>query len=299
MGRDLTAQLAADAAAAACHQDGLALDLGEDLPHLHGDGRPPQQVLHRHRPQLVQGHLAVGQLVQRRQRLELAPRLAAQRQQPAPLLHGQGGDGDEDLVHAVALRRLRNDLAAAYHRHAVDGAAPLVGIVVDDAAGHGVRRLAGFQLPQHRLSRGARPDDHGVVYRPGVFPPAGGQQPDEPIGEPDGRHHQELSQRADDVVGHRHPAHKGVHAHPVEHAGDSRGSQTADQLVEAGEPPQAVIQPQQEEHRQTHGGVHRREPQERGQILRRDGAVPHVIAQPQRQKVGGIHRQRVVQEQAQ
>ena len=55
----------------------------------------------------------------------------------------------------------------------------------------------------------------------------------------------------------------------------------------------------QEEHRQTHGGVHRRKPQERGQILRRDSAVPHVIAQPQRQKVGGIHRQRVVQEQAQ
>ena len=127
----LTAQLAADGAAAARDQNGLAGKVAGNLVR-------------------IQRHLIAGKEIRRVQLAEgsLLGCAAAHQLRVAEQLHRtmgadtqvddmvqfaalQGRDGNDDAVDAVAIAQLRDILQRALHRHPVDGLVQLCGVVIN------------------------------------------------------------------------------------------------------------------------------------------------------------------------
>ena len=129
------------------------------------------------------------------------------------------------------------------------------------------------------------------------FLPAGPLQGDVPVSKPYRYHQQELGQAPGDVVGDGHPPEEAGDADHLEPGGQQGGREDPVQLAEAGEAPDAVVEPQEEKHRQAEHGVEGGEPQERVQVFRRDRGVAQVEAQEQAEEVGGVHCHDVVEHQ--
>ena len=198
----LAAELAADASASAGNEDGLPLQGLPKLPGLHLDGLPAKQILYLDLLQVADGHLAEGQLIYARQGHELAVGHLADVQDLLPLLSGDAGQGHVDLADAVLLYGPGDLVSAAHHFHVVDGASPLVLVVVDETPDL-VGNLRGPpQFPKEQGSGGACAHDHGVVGI--LLVTAVPKQEHKTIGEPDAYDQHELDDDPDDVVGNGH-----------------------------------------------------------------------------------------------
>lgn len=99
---DLAAQLAADGPAAAGDQHRFVVDIAADLPQVHPDGVPAQQVLQLHPAELADGDLAVDQLIDARHHLDLAPGFAAYVQNFLP--PGPCRDGMAKMILRMSYR---------------------------------------------------------------------------------------------------------------------------------------------------------------------------------------------------
>ena len=165
MGCDLPAELAADGTAAAGDQHRFTVDEGEHLPHIGLNGGPAQQVLHGHVLHGADGQLAGDQLIHAGQLLELAVGAAADVQNIPLILRIGAGNGKENLVHMVFFHVDQDIVPTAHHKDPVHIAAPLVGIVVDDADHLVFRLFRQIDVPQDHLSRVTGADEHDPAQR--------------------------------------------------------------------------------------------------------------------------------------
>ena len=298
VGGDLPAELRSDAAAAARHQDALAVDKVENLLHIRADGLPAQQVLDGNLLHGSSGDLAQDKLIHAGQLLQLAARLVADGQDIPLLLHRGAGDGQENLVDVVFLNRGEDLVPAAHDGHALHGPMPLVGVVVDDADYLVVLHLVRVvQILQDHLPRAAGPDEHhpaggllmGAVQAPLIL--------GDPVQETNPRQEDELHPRADDVIGDGHTPQGQGDENRVGRGGAQGHHQRPDQDGEGGEAPHAPIQPanpEDDDHR-------RRVGQDESQIgfqekLRNQRVLP-VKAKPQPKGIGESDGQRVIDHQ--
>ena len=297
MSRDLAAQLAADRAASPCHQDGLAFQMLEDFLHIHLDGFPAQQVLHRHRLHPAKGNLAVCQLVDARQRLQLTARLLADVQQIPSGLGRSGGNGQQDLLHPIFLHCLEDIVPSSHHRNPFQQLAPFLRIIVNEAHRPGVGMAGIQQLPQHDLSCVSRSDDHGVPGLAAILLSPAPLQGDVPIAKAHSCHQNHLDDRAEHIVGGRHPPLQSRDPNHMKGSGQHRSRQNPIQFIEAGELPNTSIKMQTGKYKQCKQSIHRRKVNKGVQVFPGNLGEPQVEAQPQPHKVGEVHRDYVINHQ--
>jgi hypothetical protein len=105
---DLAAELGADRAARAGHEDRRAGDVGRDRGHVEVDGVAAEHVLDLHLAQLLEEvEVARDQLVDARQRLHRHAGVAAGGHDPLADVAGGGRDGDDDLVRLLVGHQAR------------------------------------------------------------------------------------------------------------------------------------------------------------------------------------------------
>ena len=158
--RRLTAELAADAAAAARDEHGLAGDVAGDLVEIDLHDVAAEQILDVHLAQALDAHLAIGDLIQARKRAQTAGRLLAQIHDLRALLARGRGNREHDLLDAVFLHHLLELCRRADDAHAAQIAAGLGGIVVKNADNLVFRVLAVKKLPNDHRAGSAAADDH-------------------------------------------------------------------------------------------------------------------------------------------
>ena len=286
--RDLTAQLGADGPAAAGDHHHLVVDELKDLVHVGPDGLAAQQVLHRDLFHLADGHLSQHELVHGRQLHQLAVRLLADVQYVPPVLDACAGDRQEDLINAVFLHGGQYLLPAAHHLHALDIAALLAGIVVDQADGAGVRLPGPLHILQKHLSGGTRADDHDALL---LIPPpakARNQRQVKAVGKAreDDQHH--LYDQAEHMIRARHAKEIEPPRRRIEHGREHRAKRASQQLIDAGVPPHAPIQPESREDQYGDGGIQCDRVIILGQVIAGNRGKTAVEPEPQRQKIRDV-----------
>ncbi len=134
MGCDLTADLAADRAAAARDEDGFAIEEGKDFVHVDFDGLTAQKVFNRDLPQAGDTDLVENELVHTGELLDLTPGLVADAEDITALLCRGRGNGKEDFIYFIFPDSGEDALTAADDFDILDIAIPLVGIIVNNGA---------------------------------------------------------------------------------------------------------------------------------------------------------------------
>ena len=162
--RRLTAELAADAAAAARDEHGLAGDVGRDLIEVDLHRLAAKQVLNVHLADLLDAHLAVGELADAGQCAQGAGCVVAVTEDLQLLLPGGRRDGKDDLVNVVLFRHRGDAAAAADDLHAAQIAADLVRRIVNDAHDLVFRARAGLKLAQRDGAGLTAANEHGALF---------------------------------------------------------------------------------------------------------------------------------------
>ena len=161
--RDLPHQLGADGPAGPRHQHPPPLDQRIHLDRVGEHGLAAQQVLDLHRPQLIQPHLPAQQLVDPGDDARAHACLFADGHDLPDASPGRRGHGDNDLGHVKAARDVRDGMAVAQHRHAVDAHVVLAQVVVDEPDRVDAELGIALQLPDDHGARVARAhDQHGL-----------------------------------------------------------------------------------------------------------------------------------------
>ena len=290
---DLAAEFAADRTAAARDEDGLAVDEVEDFVHVGADGFPAEEVLHGDLLHLAGGDFAGHELVHAREVLQLAVGLLADVQDVAALFSGGAGDCQVDLLDVVFLDVLQDRVAAADDRDAVHDTAPLVGVVVDDAADLVVYLLRGLQVGQDEPARASGADQHDAADI-GVSLAAFTHEEDESVGEADADDQDELEQHAHDVVRDGHALHEKGDRGSMKQACEQGGLYHTYQFRVAGVAPDAVIEPEPEEDDEAEDCVERCELEPGVKILRADVGELAVEPEPECQKIREVHGDNVI-----
>ena len=254
--RHLTAELAADGSAAARHENGLAVQEIKDLIHVDLDRIAAEKVLDGNLFKIRYGDIAVDELVHAGQVFELAPGFLAYGKDVPALRHARGGNGEENFLNVVFFRCLENVLAAADYGHAVDVAALLVLVVVDDAYNTVTDLHCAVDVAYDHLTGRTGADDHDVGTLSLRLTDARLRldHKDEAVRKTRAENEAELDDRADDVVGDRHSAHRERVEQKPHHRGDAdrmndRGDDRcydgAQKFAVAREPPDTLIKTQQ------------------------------------------------------
>ena len=203
MGCHLTADLATDGAAASGDEDRLALYIMKDFVQVGLDRLSAQKVLDGHLLHFADRDIADHELVHAGQVLELAVGLLADVKEIAALLRCSAGDREIDLLDLVLLHILEDRIPAADDRDAFDVAAPLVGVVVDDAHDLVVNLAGSVDVAEDRLAAVAGADHHnaagGIRVRVLVA-----QKQHKTVGKTDPYHKEELQHDADEIIRDRH-----------------------------------------------------------------------------------------------
>ena len=160
---DLTAQLAADGAAAAGNQHHLPGNVARQFIQVHPHRLPAQQVLGVHLPQLADADLSVEHLIDAGKHMDLTPGSGADVQNLFPGNGGSAGDGKHDLVDPVALHRFGNILPAAHNGDSAEPAVYLRGVVVYDADHFIMDKITVDILGDQGPAGLSRADDHNSL----------------------------------------------------------------------------------------------------------------------------------------
>lgn len=250
--RRLTAELAADAAAAARDEHGLAGDVGRDLIEVDLHRLAAEQVLDVHLADLLDAHLAVGELADAGQCAQGAGRVVAVVEDLQLLLPGSRRDGEDDLVNVVLFRHRGDAAAAADDLHAAQIAADLVRRIVNDAHDLVFRARAGLKLAQHDGAGLTAADEHGALAALTVQPDARAARV--AVGKAQRPAQQAQNEHIDGRKAARHGQMQHEHADHVKHRREKAAHGRAHQLRYAGKLPQAVIQLQDiEDQDRAHG----------------------------------------------
>ncbi len=211
---DLTAQLAADAAAAASDHDHLSRYEVQNLVQVHLNGLPAQQILRIHLAQLADADLPIDHLENAGQDLNLAAGGGADVQDLLPGLGGGAGNGHNDLADIVLLYRLGDFLPGTHDGHAAQPLSHLYRIVVNHTH-QIVPNVAAVGKLQCQGSSCVSRADYHYVFQPrrmGRMAELLLHRQPHPVGEPD-RHAAHIAQQQP----HHHTGPRHQHAVEVEH----------------------------------------------------------------------------------
>ena len=299
LGGDLTAQLTADGAAAAGDHDDLTGEEGIDLVHVDLHRLTAQQILHGHILHGGSGDGAVHELVNAGEVLQLTAGGFADLQNVTALGGAGTGEGQIDLLDLVFFHIQQNVFPAAHNGDAFDITAPLVGVVINDAADPVIDLGGAVQIPEDHLTSGTGANQHDPMVRDFLLQQAvlASFQQNKTVGKPHGQHQEELDSGADDVIGNRHPPQEQGDGHRMENRGDGRGHGHSGHFTEAGEPPNAPIQPQIPEGGQGNHGIEGDEEQPGIQIVIWDHGKLAVKAQPKREEIGTVGGEKIIDHQ--
>ena len=202
----LAAELRADASAAARDKDDLAVDEVEYLAQIRRDGLSAQEVLDGDVAEFRDRDLVVDQLVHAGKHLDRATGLVTDAEDFLPVLSRHAGDGEEDLRHLIFLDILKDRLSPAHDGDTLDGAVPLVGVVVDDADGFVVQLVGGLEIAEEHPPGFAGTDDHDAATDLSPLPHMGAEEEQEAEQEAQAHHKQHLKHASPDIVRHGHAA---------------------------------------------------------------------------------------------
>ena len=293
MRRDLAAELRADTSAAAGDEDGLPAYEVIDLLHLGTDLIPAEKVLDRDILHVGDGDLALGKLGDAGHDLELGIRLLADVQDVTALFQGGAGDGEVDLLDLVLRDVFQDALAAAYHGDAVDEAAPLVRVVVDDAGDLFLHVLHALDIAEDNLTGAPGADEHDALV--GAAEVLLMQKEDQAIGKADPGHKKKLDQGAGKVVGHGHAVEEEGNPPGMQAGRHEGGQEDTDQLCKARKTPDAVIQFKNNKDDKPDHGIGGRKHAPGVAVGHGDIREEAVIADPEGQKVREAHGDEIVQ----
>ncbi len=158
--RDLAAELGADGAACAGHENDLPGEIARDRLQIRVNGLAPEQILHLDRPDLA-GEIEVSgdELVQGRQRVHRHGFRARHRDDPLAHVARGGGNRDEQLVRAPASQERRELVRGAEDANAVEPEVLLARVVVHEPDGRVAERRVAQHLPEDQLGRVTGADD--------------------------------------------------------------------------------------------------------------------------------------------
>lgn len=286
--RDLTAELGADRSATAGDEDSLSLDHAEDFFVVDLDWFTTEEVEDVDVAELADADLAVHELVDARDGLQLTAALLTDIEDLRALFGGRGRDRIDDFRDLVLLYGVEDVVSGADDRDAVEDAALLVRIVVDQADRIALQVLAGEKLLDEHPAGVTRADDHHALPWLTALPLTGDtvEETDEAVEEAHAGVHHEAEAVADDVVGSRHMHVHEEHAEGIQYEEHQVGADHIEELDEAREVPDAVVQAEEVEHRDgAHDEVGHRE-DVAPEIVVRDLREREVEAEEQAKEVG-------------
>lgn len=248
---DLTAELGADGSATAGDEDGLPLDHAEDFFVVDLDRFTAEEVEDVDVAKLADADFAVHELVDARDGLQLTAALLTDIENLRALFSGRSRDRIDDFGNLVLLYGVEDVVSCADDRHAVEDAALLVRVVVDQADRIALQVLAGEELLDEHPAGVARADDHHAFAWFAALPLTGDtvQETDEAVEEAHAGVHHEAEAVPDDVVGSWHVHVHEEHAERIQYEEYQVGADHVEELDETCEVPDAVVQAEEVEHR--------------------------------------------------
>ena len=285
---DLTAELRADRSATAGDEDGLPLDHAEDFFVVDLDRFTTEEVEDVDVAELADADFAVDELVDARDGLQLTAALLTDVEDFCALFGGRGRDRIDDFRDLVLLYGTEDVVSGADDRDAVEDAALLVQVVVDQADRIALQVLTGEELFDEHPASIARADDHHALARLTALPLTGYtvEETDEAIEEAHAGVHHEAEEIADDVIGSWHVHVHEEHAERIQYEEYQVGADHVEELDEACEVPDTVVQAEEVEHRDGADDKVRHREEVAPEVVRRDLREREVEAEEQAEEVG-------------
>lgn len=285
---DLPAELGADRSATTGDEDGLPLDHTEDFFVVNLDRFTTEEVEDVDVAELADADFAVHELVDARDGLQLTSALLTDVEDLRALFRSRGRNRIDDFRDLVLLYGVEDVVSCADDRDAVEDAALLVRVVVDQADRITLQVLTGEELLDEHPAGVTRADDHHALTWFAALPLTGDavEEPDEAVEETHAGVHHEAEAIADDVVGSRHVHVHEEHAEGIQYEEYQVGADHIEELDEAREVPDAVVQAEEVEHRDgAHDEVGHRE-EVAPEVVVRDLREREVEAEEQAEEVG-------------
>ena len=201
------------------------------------------------------------------------------------------------MLHPIFLHCLEDIVPSSHHRNSFQQLAPFLRIIINEAHRPGVGMAGIQQLPQHDLSCVSRTDDHSIPGLAAILLSPAPLQGDVAVAEAHSGHQHHLDDRAEDIVGGRHPPLQGRNPDYMENGRQHRSRQNPVQFIEAGELPNTSIKMQTGKYKQCKQSIHRRKVNKGVQVFPGNLGEPQVEAQPQPHKVGEVYRDYVINHQ--
>ena len=290
----LAAELRADAPAPAGDEDDLAVDEVINLVKVGGDGFAAQKVLDGNVPEFRDRDLTVDELVIPGEHLHLTAGLVADTEDFLPVFPRHAGYGEKDLRHLILLDILKDRLSSADDGDALDGAVPLVGVVVDDADGNIVYLVRGLHVTEDHPSGLSRADDHDAATGLALTAQPGPQEEQEAEEEAQAHDEEQLKHASPDIVRHRHAAVKSRDEDNVENGGGEGAEDGLGEFLDARVAPHDAVHVEAVENDHREDGVDGDEGGIGLEVAGRDGRIVAVEAEPEGQEVGDVNHREVV-----
>ena len=266
---DLAAELGADGSATAGDEDGLPLDHAEDFFVVDLDRFTTEEVEDVDVAELADADFAVDELVDAWDGLQLTAALLADVEDFCALFGGRGRDRIDDFRDLVLLYGVEDVVSGADDRDTVEDAALLIRVVVDQTDRIPLQVFAGEELLDEHPAGIARADNHHAFAWLTALPLTGDavKETDEAVEEAHAGVHHEAEAVTDDVVGSWHVHLHEEHAEGIQYEKHQVGADHVEELDEAREVPDAVVQAEKVEHRD---GAH-------DEVRHRDEIAPEVV----------------------
>ena len=284
---DLTTELRADRSATAGDEDGLSLDHTEDFFVVDLDRFTTEEVEDVDVTELADADFAVDELVDARDGLQLTAALLTDVEDLRALFRGRGRDRIDDFRDLVLLNGTEDVVSGADNWDTVEDAALLVQVVVDQADRIALQVLTGEELLDEHPASIARADDHHTLAWFTALPLAGDtvEETDEAIEEAHAGMHHEAEAVPDDVVGSWHVHVHEEHAERIQYEEYQVGADHVEELDEACEIPDAVVQAEEVEHRDGADDEVGHREEVAPEVVRRDLREREVEAEEQAEEV--------------
>ena len=284
---DLTAELRADRSATAGDEDGLPLDHTEDFFVVDLDRFTTEEVEDVDVTELADADFAVDELVDARDGLQLTATLLTDVEDLRALCSGRGRDRIDDFRDLVLLYGMEDIVSGTDDRDAVEDAALLVQVVVDQADRIPLQVLTGEELLDEHPASIARADDHHALTWFAALPLACDtvEETDEAVEEAHAGVQHEAEAVPDDVVGSWHVHMHEEHAEHIQYEEYQIGADHVEELDEACEVPDAVVQAEEVKHRDGADDEVRHREEVAPEVVRRDLREREVEAEEQAEEV--------------
>ncbi len=297
---DLPAELRADRSAAACHAHDLVLHIADDGADIHLHRFSAEQILDLHITQLADADLSVYKLIHAGERPYLAAGLGTDGQNFLHLGARHARHRDNNLVYIVERAGFPDFVPPADDFDALNVAAPLESVIIDDAADGHRGEMAADDLLDDDIGGFAGADDHD---RDGIVPvlPLVLHGPQIAVGEAADKLTRNQEKGIEKIIALRHGL-VALHAEELQEnriadAGQNAGDDQILQLLLTGVGPETVIHPKHPEQAECHENTQRHKIADGYEERARYLVQPEIVADNDGKITGKNHTDDIVDHQ--